>query len=151
MKENTFNQTGFMTLNHSMIFGWSQSIYTQVDGRWKSIINLTYHTTVTPERSVWSPYSEHEEEMCDRPRGSWVSWTFLLSQHGEASDHAHAQWPALHGLRVHKGGQTHSLSKGMDVLLLLFCTMLAWFLNEIRIIAGANLQGSPSTCMGMDL
>lgn len=28
MKPNMFNQTGFMTLNHSMISGWSQSIYT---------------------------------------------------------------------------------------------------------------------------
>lgn len=48
-------------------------------------------------------------------------------------------------------GQTHSLSRGMDVLLLLFWTMLAWFLKEMRIMAGANRQGSPSTCMGMDL
>lgn len=46
---------------------------------------------------------------------------------------------------------THSFSRGMDVLLLLFCTMLAWFLNEIRMSEGAKRQGSPSTCMGIDL
>lgn len=46
---------------------------------------------------------------------------------------------------------THSFNKGMDVLLLLFCTMLAWFLKEIRMSEGANRQGSPSTCMGIDL
>lgn len=46
---------------------------------------------------------------------------------------------------------THSFSKGIDVLLLLFCTMLAWFLREIRMREGANRQGSPSTCMGIDL
>jgi len=46
---------------------------------------------------------------------------------------------------------THSFNKGMDVLLLLFCTMLAWFLKEMRMSEGANRQGSPSTCMGIDL
>lgn len=46
---------------------------------------------------------------------------------------------------------THSFSKGMDVLLLLFCTMLAWFLREMRMREGASRQGSPSTCMGIDL
>lgn len=46
---------------------------------------------------------------------------------------------------------THSLSCGIEVFLLAFCTMLAWFLREIRMVEGASLHGSPSTCMGMDL
>ncbi len=46
---------------------------------------------------------------------------------------------------------THSLSSGIDVRLLVFCTMLAWFLREMWITDGASLQGSPSTCMGIDL
>ena len=46
---------------------------------------------------------------------------------------------------------TDSLSRGMEVRLLLFCSMLAWFLRLMWMTEGASLQGSPSTCMGMGL
>lgn len=121
-------------------------------GQWRSIINLAYNPVMISKRRVWSLYKKHEGK-CERGQGTAGSWTWFLSQHSEV--------PTMHMLYVllstvfgfRKGGrgQTHSLSKGMDVLLLLFCTMLAWFLKDIRIMAGANLQGSPSTCMGMDL
>lgn len=65
-------------------------------------------------------------------------WLNMLSQTG-LPPLGHATYP------------THSFNKGMDVLLLLFCTMLAWFLKEIRMSEGANRHGSPSTCMGIDL
>lgn len=45
-------------------------------------------------------------------------------------------------------GGTHSLSSGTDVRLLLFCTMLAWFLRDMRRVEGARRHGSPSTCTG---
>lgn len=45
----------------------------------------------------------------------------------------------------------HSLRWGMETLILVFCTILAWFLRWILMMEGASLHGSPSTCMGMDL
>lgn len=46
---------------------------------------------------------------------------------------------------------THSLSCGREILLLVFCSMLAWFLSVMWITDGASLHGSPSTCTGMGL
>ena len=40
---------------------------------------------------------------------------------------------------------THSLSRGTEVRLLLFWTMLAWLRREMRRVEGASRQGSPST------
>lgn len=45
----------------------------------------------------------------------------------------------------------YSLSRGMELRLLVFCTMLAWLRREMRMQEAASLQGSPSTCMGMAL
>ncbi|KAG9352152.1 hypothetical protein JZ751_020565 [Albula glossodonta] len=79
---------------------------------------------------------------------------------GQLSDKHHAftrHFPstALHRGEMEEKGEAeafaHSFRSGMEVLLLVFCTMLAWFLREMRITEGASLQGSPSTCMGMDL
>lgn len=47
--------------------------------------------------------------------------------------------------------ETHWLSWGTEILLLAFCTMLAWFLRFMWMMDGASLQGSPSTCTGIDL
>lgn len=41
--------------------------------------------------------------------------------------------------------ETHSLSRGTEVRLLLFWTMLAWFRREMRRVDGASRHGSPST------
>ncbi len=46
---------------------------------------------------------------------------------------------------------TDSYSCGREILLLVFCSMLAWFLRVMHMTDGASLQGSPSTCTGMGL
>ena len=48
------------------------------------------------------------------------------------------------------GGGTHSFSRGTEVRLLLFWTMLAWFRREMRRVVGARRHGSPSTYTDTD-
>lgn len=45
---------------------------------------------------------------------------------------------------------THSLSRGTEVRLLHFWTMLAWFRREMWRVDGASRHGSPSTCTHRD-
>lgn len=150
-KWNMFRLMHFMTLeslfNDFLLF----PINIQQSDQWRRVIYLVFNTAIGSTRRVWSLCNKHEEKYVRETRELLFLGLCSLLNTVRPLDHAHA-WRSMIFVFTKVGkGQTHSLSKGMDVLLLLFYTMLAWFLKEIRIIAGANLQGSPSTCMGMGL
>lgn len=117
--------------------------------------SLVLHTFLIFKPRVWLTTTNGKIDTCVHILVKLLSSpdASALPSTVRSQDHAHALCSPLQSLQLSQVGkeQTHSLSKGMDVLLLLFWTMLAWFRKEMRIIAGASLQGSPSTCMGMDL
>jgi hypothetical protein len=136
-----------------MIFFLFPSIYTKLVNERES--SIWYLAKIPKRRAKWLYNKYKEKYMCTHERDQGATelpGLFSVSQHSEVPMHMLFYLLSKVFMLTQVGKkQTHSLSKGMEVLLLLFCTMLAWFLKEIRIIAGANLQGSPSTCMGMDL